>query len=91
MGTIGAHADLYGNAPGGKAIEGVGESALKRMGRKKWRQKVQQMLEGFRSAFLPDYIALGGGNARLLKKLPAKTHVGTNTDAFRGGFRLWSQ
>lgn len=71
--------------------EFVGESALKRMGRKKWRQKVQQMLEGFRSAFLPDYIALGGGNARLLKKLPAKTHVGTNTDAFRGGFRLWSQ
>jgi len=32
---------------------------------------------------------LGGGNARLMKKLPPDVRLGHNADAFRGAFRLW--
>jgi len=34
---------------------------------------------------------LGGGNAKKLKTLPAKTRLGKNTNAFLGGYRLWAQ
>jgi len=32
---------------------------------------------------------LGGGNARLIEKLPPDTRLGDNANAFRGGYRLW--
>ena len=41
-------------------------------------------------AFLADYVVLGGGNARHLKRLPSGTRLGHNQTAFRGGFRLWT-
>jgi hypothetical protein len=34
---------------------------------------------------------LGGGNAGLLKTLPAKACLGDNSNAFRGGSRLWKK
>jgi len=34
---------------------------------------------------------LGGGNARLLKKMPPNTRVGDNAKAFQGGYRLWTK
>lgn len=38
-------------------------------------------------------LLLGGGNARLMHewvdRLPVGTRLGSNADAFRGGFRLW--
>ena len=36
-----------------------------------------------------DDVVIGGGNAKLLKKLPAGARLGSNENAFRGGFRLW--
>ena len=49
------------------------------------------MVKDLRDAFLPDEIVLGGGNATKLKKLPAHTRFGANTNAFEGGFRIWAQ
>ena len=37
----------------------------------------------------PDYVVLGGGNARKLKELPPGCRIGENANAFLGGFRLW--
>jgi len=34
---------------------------------------------------------LGGGNAKLIKTLPADARMGDNANAFIGGFRLWEQ
>jgi polyphosphate glucokinase len=34
---------------------------------------------------------LGGGNAKLLKKLPPGTRLGDNSNAFQGGYRLWAK
>lgn len=68
----------------------LGERGRKRLGNGKWRQKVAEVVDDLRKAFLPDYILLGGGNAAKLKELPPQTRLGGNTDSFVGGFRLWS-
>jgi polyphosphate glucokinase len=69
----------------------VGERARKRIGAKRWRRNVAQILEDLRHAFLPDYVVLGGGNASHVKRLPAQTRRGGNADAFTGGLRLWQR
>lgn len=67
----------------------VGIAGLKRLGKKKWRQSVVDVLERLRTALEPDDIVLGGGNAKKLHELPAGVRLGENDNAFRGGFRLW--
>lgn len=69
--------------------EQVGERARKRLGNKRWRQNVEQVLSDLRQALMPDYIVIGGGNVKHLRALPARTRRGGNADAFTGGFRLW--
>ena len=67
----------------------VGLAGLKRLGKKKWRRQVNRVVERLKSALEPDYVVLGGGNARLLKKLPRGVRLGDNANAFKGGYRLW--
>jgi polyphosphate glucokinase len=43
-----------------------------------------------KAATQAQYVVIGGGNARLLKKLPPNTRLGDNANAFRGGFRVWN-
>jgi hypothetical protein len=50
---------------------------------------VKHIVELFMAATNADYVVLGGGNVRLLEKLPPRTRRGSNANAFRGGFRLW--
>jgi polyphosphate glucokinase len=69
----------------------VGLAGLKRLGKKKWRQHVQDVIKQLTTALQADYVVLGGGNAKLLKKLPRETHLGHNSNAFRGGYRLWTK
>ena len=47
-------------------------------------------MEQLIAALEPSDIVLGGGNAKLLKKLPKGCRVGDNANAFLGGFRLWT-
>jgi len=69
--------------------EYVGKKGLKRMGKKKWRRHVEDVIERFRTALNVDDVVLGGGNTKLLKTLPKGVRRGTNANAFIGGFRLW--
>jgi len=69
--------------------EYVGVKGLERLGRKKWRKEVAEVVGLLKIATQADYVVLGGGNARLLKKLPEGARLGDNENAFRGGFRLW--
>ncbi|HKE22634.1 MAG TPA: ROK family protein [Bryobacteraceae bacterium] len=69
----------------------VGIRGLKRLGRKKWRHAVADVVERLQAALEADYVVIGGGNARLLKKLPERVRLGDNHNAFRGGFRLWEK
>ena len=67
----------------------VGERGLLRLGKKAWRREVYAVIDAFRAALQPDYIVLGGGNAKLIKVLPPDVRMGNNANAFIGGFRLW--
>ncbi len=67
----------------------VGLRGLERVGKKKWRRYVFDVVEVFQKALEPDYIVLGGGNSMKLKKLPPNCRLGSNEFAFTGGFRLW--
>jgi polyphosphate glucokinase len=67
----------------------VGRRGLKQYGKKRWRQEVQRIIDVFRTALQPDYIVLGGGNAKFMADLPPDVRLGKNENAFVGGFRLW--
>src|ERR1700691_4834742 len=47
----------------------VGLHGLKRLGKKKWRRAVADVVSKLKSALEADYVVLGGGNAKLLKQL----------------------
>jgi polyphosphate glucokinase len=67
----------------------VGAKGLERHGKKKWRRRVADVVKHFLAALEPDYVVLGGGNAEKLGRLPPKTRLGDNANAFKGGFKLW--
>jgi polyphosphate glucokinase len=69
----------------------VGVRALKKYGKKKWRRYVADVVEHLVAALEPEDVVLGGGNVHKLKKLPPGCRAGDNTNAFRGGFRLWEE
>jgi polyphosphate glucokinase len=69
----------------------VGEAGMLRLGKPKWRHHVAKVIDLFFDAFEIDYVVLGGGNSKRLKKLPPRTRLGSNANAFKGGFRLWER
>jgi polyphosphate glucokinase len=69
----------------------VGIRGLEEFGKKKWRKLVADVVERLATALEADYVVLGGGNVRKLKELPPGARPGDNTNAFRGGFRLWEK
>lgn len=69
----------------------VGLRGLERSGKAKWRRHVSNVVEQLKKALEADYVVLGGGNAKLLKKLPPGARMGNNRNAFLGGFRLWNE
>jgi hypothetical protein len=76
----------------GKTYEDyLGLRGLKRLGRKKWERHVDKVVMQLREALEPDAVVIGGGNAKKLKKLPSHAILGSNENAFRGGFRMWDQ
>jgi|SRR5665213_885623 len=76
----------------GKTYEDyVGVRGLKRLGKKKWRRHVAGIVEMLKDALEAEYVVLGGGNSKNIKKLPLNTRLGDNRNAFIGGFRLWKE
>ena len=69
----------------------VGNASLKKVGKKKWMEMVYKTIEHFRHCFQPDEIVLGGGNSKYLEEIPAGCRLGSNKNAFAGGFRLWEK
>lgn len=67
----------------------IGLRGLERVGKKKWRDYVADVVARLVAALEPDDVVLGGGNVKKLKDLPPGCRAGENTNAFRGGFRLW--
>jgi polyphosphate glucokinase len=69
----------------------IGLAGLEHLGKKKWLKHVGLIVAKLKFAMQADYVVLGGGNSRLIEKLPPDTRLGDNSNAFRGGFRLWKK
>ena len=69
----------------------IGLAGLKRLGKKRWRKSVGDIVCNLENALEADYVVLGGGNAKWLKKMPPGTRLGSNANAFRGGLQLWKK
>ncbi len=69
----------------------VGKRGLDRQGKKKWRERVADVVARLVAALEPDEVVLGGGNVKNLKELPPGCRAGDNANAFLGGFRLWAE
>jgi polyphosphate glucokinase len=76
---------------GGSYEEFLGTAGLKRVGKKKWRRYVNDVVSRLKNALLADTVVLGGGNVRLVEKFPPGVRPGKNANAIRGGYRLWNQ
>ena len=68
----------------------AGLRGLERLGKKRWRKHVADIIVSLQTALEVDDVVIGGGNAKLLKKLPRGARLGGNEHAFAGGFHLWN-
>jgi polyphosphate glucokinase len=71
--------------------EYLGNAGLQRLGEKKWLEHVFKVIDLLKNALLADYVVLGGGNVRLIKKFPPGVEPGKNSNAIIGGERLWNK
>jgi predicted NBD/HSP70 family sugar kinase len=67
----------------------VGQGGLERLGKKKWRKEVADVVAQLSHALEVDYVVLGGGNVRLLKGVPKGARLGANSNAMTGGRIIW--
>lgn len=69
--------------------ECVGKDGLDALGKKRWRKAVLDIIGRLKAALICDYVLLGGGNSKLMKYLPPHVILGDNSNAVKGGIRLW--
>jgi predicted NBD/HSP70 family sugar kinase len=69
----------------------VGKRAYEKFPRKKWEKVVGEVVDTLKFALQADYVVLGGGNAKKIKKVPKGARLGANENAFVGGFRMWEE
>ena len=63
---------------------------LERVGKKRWRKLVKDVIERLVAATEPEDVVIGGGNLVHLNELPKGCRAGNNAYAFIGGFRMWN-
>jgi len=67
----------------------LGDEGLKELGKKEWQRETLWAIKLLKQALIADYVVLGGGNAKLIEKLPDGFELGHNRNAYPGGVRLW--
>src|SRR5258708_37334270 len=61
--------------------EYVGRTGLKRLGQKKWRRHVADVIQRLQAAVEVDDVVVGGGDCQLPRELPQGDRLGSNTNA----------
>lgn len=76
----------------GKTYEDyLGKTGLHHAGHKKWNKNALKVITLMAHALETDYVVLGGGNAKLIRDLPANVVLGSNDNAFKGAFMVWQK
>ena len=70
----------------------LGKAGLDTLGATRWKEHVLETIGLFTYALCPEYVVLGGGNARRFTagELPEIVSLGDNADAHTGGIRMWT-
>jgi polyphosphate glucokinase len=75
----------------GKSYEDyLGERGLTRLGKRRWRRALKDVVRHLSAALEVDRVVLGGGNARRAGRMPKIVRISDNSSAERGGFLLWT-
>jgi polyphosphate glucokinase len=69
----------------------LGLKGLEKLGIRKWRAFVREVVSRFIPALELDDVVIGGGNVNKLDRLPPGCRAGDNAHAFRGGSLLWEK
>jgi len=70
--------------------EQLGQRALDRVGRRRWKRRLKLAIQQIERAFWPTRLWIGGGNARLIDwQLPPGVAVVPNEYGILGGIALW--
>jgi polyphosphate glucokinase len=79
---------VYGK---GRLFELLGDEGYEELGAKKWESTVLEIVPALKSAFMADYVVLGGGNVKKVDELPDGIRRGHNRTVVEGGRRLWEE
>ncbi len=93
-GRLAPHLELSQHVIRGKQTydEYLGVKAVKKIGKQRWRRRVQRMLVQLRTLVNFDTLYIGGGDAKLIDfELPADVRVISNDAGITGGVRLWDK
>jgi predicted NBD/HSP70 family sugar kinase len=69
----------------------AGIAGLRRLGKKRWQEHVAEIIALFKTALEVDDVVVGGGNAKILTRVPRGVRIGDNSNAYLGGVRLWTR
>ena len=69
----------------------LGRQGRKKFGRKRWEKLLASLVMRLSAAIHLDDLVVGGGDAKKLTYLPAGCRIGSNANAFLGGFRMWKE
>ena len=68
----------------------LGDKVLKKIGIKKWNNRIKKVLTILHTVFNYDLLYIGGGNAtKLTIQLPSNVKIVSNEDGIHGGAKLW--
>jgi polyphosphate glucokinase len=69
----------------------VGDRAFKEIGKKDWNDRVQRIIEIYKTVFNYDQLYIGGGNAKEIDfELESNIRLVNNRDGIKGGAKLWA-
>ncbi len=71
--------------------EVLSDEGFERVGAKRWRAAVHEVVPSIRNAMMADYIVLGGGGIKRLDELPEGARRGHNRTVVEGGRKLWEE
>lgn len=68
----------------------IGTKAFDKIGDKKWSERLQRIIEIYKTVFNYDTLYIGGGNSKHIDfDLDHNIHLVTNKDGIKGGAKLW--
>ena len=68
----------------------IGTAAFDKIGEKKWNERLQRIIEIYKTVFNYDTLYIGGGNSKHISfELDHNIKLVTNKDGIKGGAKLW--